>query len=57
MERKLKIRISEDKFKIIPTTQRKTQKIKVNGRDLDTCTSGKLLGLNITTNGFVTQFD
>lgn len=52
-ERKWKIKTSEEKFKIIPIAQLKTKKIKVNGKDIETSTSGKLLGLNITSTGVV----
>ncbi len=52
-ERTWKIRTSEEKFKIIPMAQRKPQKIMVNGKEIKTCTNGKLLGLNINTSGFV----
>ncbi len=53
LERKWKIQTSEEKFKIIALAQHKTQKINVNGKEIQTCTSGKLLGLNITKTGFV----
>ncbi len=52
-ERKWKIKTSEEKFKIIPIAQLKTRKINVNGKDIETSTAGKLLGLNISTTGFV----
>lgn len=52
-ERKWKIKTSEEKFKIIPIAQRKPMKIKVNGKEIETSTAGKLLGLNITSSGFV----
>ncbi len=51
-ERKWKIKTSEEIFKIIPFAQYKTKKINVNGKEIETSTSGKLLGLNITT-GFI----
>lgn len=54
-ERKWKIKTSEEKFKILPIAQIKSQKIKVNGKELETNKSGKLLGLNTTTRGFVTH--
>lgn len=54
-ERKWKIKTSEEKFKIIPIAQVKIKKIKVNDKEIDTCKSGKLLGLNLTSNGFVTH--
>ncbi len=43
------------KFKIIPIAQPKTKKIKVNGKEIDTCTKGKFLGLNLTSTGFVSH--
>ncbi len=52
-ERKWKIKTSEEKFQIIPIAQRKPMKIKVNGKEIETTTAGKLLGLNITSSGFV----
>ncbi len=52
-ERKWKIRTSEEKFKIIPLAQLKTNKIKVNGKDIETSKGGKLLGLNISITGYV----
>ncbi len=39
-------------MKIIPIAQYKTKKINVNGKEIETSTSGKLLGLNISTTGF-----
>ena len=54
-EKKWKIKTSEEKFKIIPIAQVKIKKIKVNDKEIDTCKSGKLLGLNLTSNGFVTH--
>ncbi len=38
-----------EKFKIIPIAQLKTNKIKDNGKEIETSKNGKLLGLNITT--------
>ncbi len=52
-ERKWKIKTSEEKFKIIPIAQYETKKINVNGKEIDTTTSGKFLGLNISTTGFI----
>jgi len=52
-ERKWKIKTSEEKFKIIPIAQLKTKKINVNGKEIETSKAGKLLGLNITSHGFV----
>ncbi len=52
-ERRWKTKTSEEKFKIIPIAQLKTKKIKVNGKEIETSTSGKLLGLNITSTEFV----
>ncbi len=43
----------EEKFKIIPAAKLKTKKIKVNDKETETSTSGKLLGLNMTSTGFV----
>ncbi len=51
-ERKWKIQTSEEKFKIIPIAQHKTQKINVNGKEIQTCTFEMLLGLNLTKNSF-----
>ncbi len=48
-ERMWKIKTSEEKFHIIPIAQYKTKKINVNGKEIETSTSGKLLGLNIST--------
>ncbi len=50
-ERKWKIKTSEEKFKIIPIAQLKTYDITVNGKEIETCKEGKLLGLNITEHG------
>ncbi len=47
-EKKWKIQRSEEKFKIIPSAQHKTQIINVNGKEIQACTFWKLLGLNIT---------
>ncbi len=52
-ERKWKIKASEEKFKIIPIAQRKTMKIKSDDKETENSTADKLLGLNITSNGFV----
>jgi len=52
-ERKWKIRTSEEKFKIIPIAQLKSKKIIVNGKEIETCNNGKLLGLNINATGFI----
>ncbi len=54
-ERKWKIKTSEEKFKIIPIAQLKPKKINVNGKEIETSTAGKLLGLNISSNGFVSH--
>ncbi len=49
-----KIRTSEKKFKILPIARYKSnQKITVNGRDINTCTEGKFLGLKLQTRGIV----
>lgn len=50
-ERAWKIQTSEEKFKIIPIAQYKTKKITVNGREIETCSKGKFLGLNISSTG------
>ncbi len=55
-EKKWKIRTSEEKFKIIPIAQYKLIKILVNGNEIDTTKSGKLLGLNITSTGCVSHY-
>lgn len=52
-ERKWKIQTSEEKFKILPIAQYKTMKIKVNGRDIDTCKEGKFLGLKLKNTGII----
>ncbi len=52
-ERKWKIKTSGEKFKIIPVAQLKAKKTKVNGKEIETSTPEKLLGLNITSTGFV----
>ena len=54
-ERLWKIKTSEENYKIIPIAQVKTRKIKVNDKEFETCKKGKLIGLNITSNGFVTH--
>ncbi len=46
---------SEEKFKIIPIAQLKTKKIVVNGKENETCTTGKLLGLTLNSRGFVSH--
>ncbi len=51
-ERKWKIKTSKEKFKIIRIAQYKTKKINVNGKEIETSNSGKLLVLNISTTGF-----
>ncbi len=53
-ERKWKIKTSEEKFKIIPIAQLKTKKIVVNGKKIETCTTG-LLGLTLSLRGFVSH--
>ncbi len=52
-ERKWKMKTSEEKFKIIPIARLKSKKINVNGKEIETSTVGKLLGLNISITGFV----
>ncbi len=52
-ERNRKIKTSEEKFQIIPIAQLKTINIKVTGKEIETSKMGKLLGLNISTQGFV----
>ncbi len=54
-EWKWKIQTSEEKFKIIPIAQRKCKIIIVNGKEIETSTSGKLLGLSISYTGFVSH--
>ena len=54
-ERRWKIKTNEDKFKIILIAQLKTKKINVNGKEIETCKSGKLIGLNVTSTGFVSH--
>ncbi len=55
-ERKWKIQTSEEKFKIIPIPQLKSKKINVNGKEIETSSSGKLLGLNISSRGFCQSY-
>ncbi len=52
-ERMWKIKMSEEKFKIIPIAQHKTYRIVVNEKERETSKTGKLLGLNISATGFV----
>ncbi len=40
---------SKEKSKIIPLSQYKTRKISVNGKEINICKEGKLLGLKIQT--------
>ncbi len=54
-ERSWKIKNSEKKFKIIPIAQLKSKEITVIGKEIVTYTSGKLLGLNITSTDFVSH--
>ncbi len=52
-EKRWKIRTSEEKFKILPIARYKSSQITVNGRDINTCTEGKFLGLKLQTRGIV----
>ncbi len=52
-EKKWKIKMGEEKFKIIPIAQLKAKKIKVNGEDLNTSKGGKLLGLRLQSTGLI----
>ncbi len=52
-ERLWKIRTSEEKFTIIPLAQYKTRKISVNGKEINICKEGKLLGLKIQTTSMI----
>ncbi len=52
-QRKWKIRANEDKFKIIPIAQYKTEQITVNGKNLNTSNEGKLLGLKLQKTGLI----
>ncbi len=45
-EKKWKIKTSEEKFKIIPMAQYKTEQFTINGKNINTSRDGKLLGLN-----------
>ena len=54
-ERKWKIKTSEEKFKIIPIAQMKPKKIMVNGKEIETTKTGKLLGLHISVTGLVSH--
>ncbi len=50
-EKAWKIQTSKEKFKIIPIAQYKKKIIYVNGREINTCTEGKFLGLQIRSTG------
>ncbi len=52
-ERKWKIRTNEDKFKIIPIAQYKTEQLTVNGKNLNTSKEGRFLGLKLQKTGLV----
>ncbi len=52
-ERKWKIKTSQEKFKVIPIAQYKTEQISINGLDIITCKEGKLLGLKLQRTGLV----
>ncbi len=54
-ERKWKVQTSEEKFKIIPIAQRKSKIIIVNGKEIEKSSSSKLLGLSISSTGFVSH--
>ncbi len=52
-EKMWKIRISEEKLKILPIARYKSSQITVNGRDINTHTEGKFLNLKFQTRGIV----
>ncbi len=45
MKKMWKIKTNEQKFNIIPVAQYKTKTLKVIGKNIETSTEGKLLGL------------
>lgn len=54
-ERKWKIKTNKSKFKIIPLSRTKTYDIFIDDTYIPYSTSGKILGLNITTKGINNQ--
>ncbi len=40
-----------EKFRILPLARYKSSQITVNGRNINTCTEGKFLGLKLQTRG------
>ena len=44
-EKKWKIKTSESKFKILPMAQYKTEKIKINNKEIENSEEGKILGV------------
>lgn len=52
-EKTWKIKTSEEKFKIIPIAQYKTQPIIINNKQINTSKEGKLLGLKLRSTGMV----
>ena len=52
-EKKWKIKTNQDKFKLIPIAQRKTETIVVNNKEIVNSKEGKVLGLTIQTSGII----
>ena len=52
-EKKWKIRTSEEKFKIIPIAQYKTEQITINGNNMNINKDGKFLGLKLQSTGLI----
>ena len=52
-EKQWKIKTNEEKFKIIPIAQYKTEPIIINGRRINTSKDGKFLGLKLQSTGLV----
>ncbi len=48
-----KIQTSENKFKIIPLAQKKTEDIEINGRVINKSKEGTMLGLKLNTTGII----
>ncbi len=48
-----KIQTSENKFKIIPLAQKKTEDIEVNGRVINKSKEGTMLGLKLNTTSII----
>ena len=52
-EKRWKIKTNQDKFKLIPIAQRKTETIVVNNKKIVNSKEGKVLGLTIQTSGII----